>query len=648
MALIEVKDLSKEYKISEHTSQQVLKGVDLAMDRGEFIAVIGESGSGKSTLLNIIGGLDSDYKGSVRIRGRDLKDFTEKELDDYRKLNIGFVFQSFNLIPTYTVFENILVPADMTTMPEKIKKEKAYKLISRLGLAGLEDKMPSSLSGGEKQRVAIARALMNDPDIILADEPTGALDKKNAENIITLLKSIAAEGKLVVVVTHSPKVANQCNRIVRIEYGTISHDSGISVKSYTEDKKETGGITSRSLGILRSFSTAYKNIRKNKLRNILVSLGTGIGIFSVVALMFLSKGIGNYITNQMYSQTNPLLIEITKQGVSDIANRRYTSFANLEPFDDGDLKQLSEIAGVVSVEKGSIIIGSTTLSVENRKENIAVLSTLNSSFSQDIKTGSLPGKGEILISESVADAICVDYTELIGKKAALTIRNDDTQEVINEKAFTISGIVENDGSAASRLKTVHVNFEDIAGTNGGKDTLPVNILHLTASSQDNVDFIKSEVTRLGFNINSRDSAIKRIISFIDTVSAGLTGVAAVSLVVSGIMILVILFISVVERTKEIGTLRAIGARAADIRRIFLSEGTLLGIGSGITGILIAVIVSGATNRILYRITGTKLIAINLPNIFTGILISVGISTLASLIPAAKASRLDPVESLRHE
>lgn len=643
MALIEIKDLIKEYRINDNKSQQVLKGLSFSMNHGEFIAIVGESGSGKSTLLNIIGGLDSDYKGSVKIGGKNLKDFNFKELDDYRKLNIGFIFQSFNLIPTYTVMENILAPSDMTTMPDKIKKKKASKMLSRLGLKGYEDKMPSSLSGGEKQRVAIARALMNDPDIILADEPTGALDKNNAENIVTLLKSIAAEGKLVVVVTHSQKVANQCDRIIRLEYGTISHDSGMAVKNNPKNKEKAGKISSKRLGIIHSFLIAYKNIRKNKLRNVLVSLGTGIGIFSVVALLFLSRGIGNYVNNQMYSQTNPLLVEVTK--VSDNANRRFLNFTQLGPFSDAEIKQLSGIPGVASVEKGCIITGSTSLFFDDSNENIAMLSTIYKDFSPDLKEGSLPESGQIIISESLANSIGKDYASIIGKEITLKIENNNSQSVVNEKTYTISGIIESDGSPASRLKTGYVNFADITTE---QNTPPINILYLTASSQKDVDFIKSDIKRFGYNVNSRDSALNRIISFINTVTIGLTGIAAVSLVVSGIMILVVLFISVVERTKEIGILRAIGARASDIKSIFISEGALLGLGSGIIGVFLAVIISAIANRILYRITGTQLIAINLPNIFTGVLISVGISILASLIPATKASGLEPVESLRHE
>lgn len=216
-----------------------------------------------------------------------------------------------------------------------------------------------------------------------------------------------------------------------------------------------------------------------------------------------------------------------------------------------------------------------------------MLSTIYRNFSADLKTGSLPEHGEILISESLADAIGEEYASLIGKEIVLKIGDEDVQDSDKDKIFTISGVVENDGSPANRLKTGHVNFEDIVSA--GTNTVQVNVLYISAANQSHVDFIKSEVKRLGFNINSRDSVLNRIISFIDVVTLGLTGVAAVSLIVSGIMILVVLFISVVERTKEIGTLRAIGAGAADIRNIFLSEGILLGLGSGIIGVLIAVI-----------------------------------------------------------
>ncbi len=632
MALIEIDQLQKNYTISSGKVQEVLKGVNLSLDKGELVAVVGESGSGKSTLLNVIGGLDSDYEGSVQISGRNIKDLKGKELDEYRKMNIGFVFQSFNLIPGYTVIENVLVPTDMTTMSKKEKRGKALNLLSMLGLAGFENKMPHSLSGGERQRVAIARALMNDPDIILADEPTGALDKDNADRIIELVKSIARQGKLVLVVTHSEKVAAKCDRIIRLEYGIVSEDGGKASERHFDNR--TRHFSSKGYGVLHSLSAAYKNIRKNKLRNILVSLGTGIGIFSVVILLFLSRGIGNYVSSQMYSQANPLMIEVVKQGKDGSAGRRFASFANLEPFTEEEVEDILDISGIESVEKGSIITGSTILKVDGRNESIAVMSTLHKGSSFDLKKGRMPRSGEILVSESVADVLNKDYDYLIGKEVGL-IMDDDEQ-----RTFVISGIIENDGSPASRIKTVYANYEDVECS--------VNILYVTAGSNNYVKHIKLAVKKLGFDINSRDSALNRVMSFIKTVTIGLTGVAAVSLVVSGIMIMVVLFISVVERTKEIGILRAIGAREADIRRIFLSEGTLLGLSSGIIGVMIAVVTGGFANIVLYRITGTKLVAINLPHVILGILISVGISMMASFIPAARASSLDPVKSLRHE
>ena len=445
----------------------------------------------------------------------------------------------------------------------------------------------------------------------------------------------------MVVVTHSQRVAAHCDRVVRLEYGAIAQDSGGGGR-IAQKEKPAKGFSSIRLGLARSFATAYSNIRKNRLRNILVSLGTGIGIFSVVVLLFLSRGIGNYVTDQMYSHTNPLLVEVSKQSGSEGAGRRFAAFLRLEPFSEDEINRLAEIAGVESVELGGVITGSTVLSLGNKAENIVMLSTLNSGFFPDIKAGKMPDSGQILVSESVANAFG-GSAALVGKEIVLRIDTGDSG--VKEKSYIVSGVIENNGGPASWVKAVYLHFSDLASLG---DWMPINMLYLTAASWSDVVFIKAEVARQGFNLSSRESALNRILSFIDTVTVGLTGVAAVSLVVSGIMILVVLFISVVERTREIGILRAIGARVADIRRIFVCEGVLLGLGSGIIGILLAVAVSGMANRILTMLVGARLIAINLPNVFTGIFISVSISMLASLIPASKASRLDPVESLRHE
>ena len=203
MKELEINHVYKDYKLGNKSKFNALNDINVAFEKGELVSIVGESGSGKSTLMNLIGGLDSDYSGEIKIGGIDLKTFKEKQLDDYRKKKIGFVFQSFNLIPHLSILDNVTIALTLSDVKESVKLEKAKTILKKLGLENQLKKKPTQLSGGQKQRVAIARALINDPDIILADEPTGALDSGTTAQILEILKEIADDGKLVIMVTHS-------------------------------------------------------------------------------------------------------------------------------------------------------------------------------------------------------------------------------------------------------------------------------------------------------------------------------------------------------------------------------------------------------------------------------------------------------------
>ena len=203
MKALEIKHIYKEYKWENKTKFQALNDVSVSFDKGELVSIIGESGIGKSTLMKLIGGLVTDYAGEILIEGKSLKSFKDKQLDDYRKKKIGFVFQSFNLIPHLSILDNVTIPLTLSDVKESEKNEKAKIILKKLGLENQIKKKPTQLSGGQKQRVAIARALINDPDIILGDEPTGSLDSQTTAQILEILKEIADEGKLVIMVTHS-------------------------------------------------------------------------------------------------------------------------------------------------------------------------------------------------------------------------------------------------------------------------------------------------------------------------------------------------------------------------------------------------------------------------------------------------------------
>ncbi len=223
-ALIKLRNVKKAYSVGE-TNFLALKGIDLDIDKGELLAIVGKSGSGKSTLLNLLGGIDTPTEGSIIINGNELNGMKENELSHFRSENIGFIFQFFQLMPTLTVLENILMPMDFSNkVPSSKRRERAEMLLNKVNIIRHADKFPSSLSGGEQQRVAIARALANDPDIIFADEPTGNLDSNTTEEIFALLKSIIEEGKNVIMVTHNNELAERCKRTVTISDGHIVQD----------------------------------------------------------------------------------------------------------------------------------------------------------------------------------------------------------------------------------------------------------------------------------------------------------------------------------------------------------------------------------------------------------------------------------------
>ncbi len=279
MAFLELQNIKKSYYLGKEEFP-VLNGIDLSFDKGEFVSILGESGGGKSTLMNIIGGLDRNFEGIVEVNGDKLDHRQEKKLDVYRRETIGYIFQSFNLINYQTNLENVETSLNMTTLSAAERKDRAKALLTKVGLVEHLHKYPSQLSGGQKQRVAIARALASDPDIMIADEPTGALDSVNTTEVLELLKQIAEEGKLVIVVTHSQSVAEYGTRILHMADGKIDEEK------YLKDKflvpENTKRLTSRPLKSSSIWDMAFDHLKYKKLQNFLIILGSAIGVFSVI------------------------------------------------------------------------------------------------------------------------------------------------------------------------------------------------------------------------------------------------------------------------------------------------------------------------------------------------------------------------------
>ncbi|MBQ6234578.1 MAG: ABC transporter ATP-binding protein, partial [Clostridia bacterium] len=320
-----LKGIKKDY-ITGDTAVHALKGIDLSFRKSEFVAILGHSGCGKTTLLNIIGGLDKYTSGDLIINGRSTKDYTDADWDAYRNHSIGFVFQSYNLIPHQSVLSNVELALTISGVGKAERRRRAAEALEKVGLGDQINKKPNQLSGGQMQRVAIARALVNDPDILLADEPTGALDSETSVQIMEILKEISAN-KLIIMVTHNPELAeNYASRIIRIKDGLITADS-----CPPADEKEDIELQAKQKHTSMSFFTALalslNNLMTKKTRTVLTAFAGSIGIIGIALIMSLSNGIQNYIDKVQADTLSSYPITIQAESV-DMTNLM-TSFMGM-------------------------------------------------------------------------------------------------------------------------------------------------------------------------------------------------------------------------------------------------------------------------------------------------------------------------------
>lgn len=666
MTVLELKDVKKYYKMPGGGQYEALRGVNAKFVAGEMVAIVGESGSGKSTLMNTIGGLDSDFEGAILYEGKNLRDFSQKEMVNYHKKSIGFIFQNFNLIPHLDLIDNVSIAMTLSNADEKTRRGRAEELLTQVGLKDHMHKKPDQLSGGQKQRVAIARALANDPDVIIADEPTGALDADTTDVILNMIRDIAASGKLVLMVTHSDKVASHCSRVLRIDQGQIVSDQ--EQKPLDHHLEQRTEVKIQQMSLFKAISLAFKNMKAKFGRNALVSTGMGIGIMSVILMLRLGKGVTSYVSGQMSTYSNPLVAEIQKtssqkmrqQGMqaqqtgdkAALAKQQQNNMASLSgtssasAFSKQDLKKLEKIAHVKKLQKGysAISLGTNQLKYGKKTAGMIYLKTVNDGIAKsEVKKGRLPkaGKDEVMIDSGSADNL---GKKILGKKVKASLQIG-TKNIT--KTVKVVGIYEASGSG--QVSTLLLPYSDLAKI--FKDnglTLKANVVYLTATDKQYTSSIKQAAKDKGFAGSMQEQMTEMFDSILSVLTYVLTAIAAVSLLVSAIMILVVLNISVVERTQEIGVMKALGARRKDIRRIFSSEAFLLGLASGIVGIALTWLLAQGINSFTQSAFKAAVVSLTPQYALTGLLISIVISMIAGILPANHASKLDPVEALRKE
>ncbi|GAX46823.1 ABC transporter ATP-binding protein/permease [Pseudolactococcus reticulitermitis] len=664
MTILELKNIKKSYFLGKEEFP-VLKGLNLSFGKGDFVSILGESGGGKSTLMNIIGGLDRKYDGEVIVNGTKQADKKEKSMDEYRRDTVGFIFQSFNLVSYLSVLDNVMISLKMTNLSHKEQLVKAEALLKQVGLLEHKKKNPNQLSGGQKQRVAIARALANDPDIIIADEPTGALDSQNTNDVLEILSTIAKSGKTVIVVTHSQDVANHGTRIVHLADGQVTSDERIKPSYETIEKARE--FKTKSLSFGAKSRMAWQHFLHNWKQNLMIMIGVAIGLFSVMFFLGLGNGAKGYMNKMVTDLANPNVPMVMKRVTADEnkkndeaymeTTRLMTQNSAKTAISDTLVDKVKKLDHVKKVEKAfDVTPADLTVSLDKTKEPFTEIQTWTGvNTDSSILVGQKPSEGEVVVPDTFAKKWDKkNWKKIVGQTLHLEYQmiNKNGAPVTITQDVKVSGITK--GNPAQSPLTMHFKTLQKAFAANGIVTEP-NFIVPTVDDSHNVDSVVKKIQNLktdgkkDFVTFSLGTVLKPINNITSIVTIVLALVAGISLLVSLMMIIATTYMSVAERTKEIGILRALGARKGDIRLLFVIETVILGLASAILGIMVAFMGEVAVNSgVSDLLDKFHIIQISSGAVIGSVIIAIVIALFASLMPAGKAARLNPIEALSND
>jgi len=645
--IISITGLVRRFKAGPE-SVAVLKGVDLEIHRGEMVAIIGQSGSGKSTLMNILGCLDRATEGSYRFAGKDVSKLDADDLAALRREHFGFIFQRYQLLPDLDAVENVEVPAVYAGVDAVARRERAIALLTRLGLGERLDHRPNALSGGQQQRVSVARALMNGGEVILADEPTGALDSHSGKELMALLKELHADGHTIIIVTHDPQIAAQAERVIEIADGEIIADRhNVEPRRVDKAAAEMKAAASWRRGLDRTSEAlrmALRAMGAHKLRTFLTMLGIIIGIASVVAVVALGQGSQQTVLENISSIGTNTINVYPGTGFGDMRSGRVRT---LRPTDAEALAE-QDYADSVTPQ----VSANATALYRNTASNASVTGVGADYFQVNGRTftaGSGFGSDSItsMAQEAVIDQNAVD--------AIFTNGEDPIGEVImlGKVPVRVIGVVETSsgfgpgGNSANVYVPYTAAMSRILGQSW-LNSIAVRIADDYDTAQAEAE-IAELLTRLhggtqDFFLQNTDTIRETIQSTSATLTILISTIAVISLVVGGIGVMNIMLVSVSERTKEIGIRMAVGARRSDIMRQFLIEAILVCFAGGAAGVAL----SFALGQGLTAIVSGAQLAYSTESIVLAIISASVIGVVFGFMPARSAAMLDPVEALARE
>lgn len=644
MQIIEIKNLNRYFGEGENRAH-ILKDISLSIEKGDFVAIIGQSGSGKSTLMNIIGCLDTASSGSYKINGKETIELSKDQLSDLRSQKFGFIFQRYNLLSSLTAQENVALPAIYAGFSQQERLERAKQLLEKLGLGDKCQNKPSQLSGGQQQRVSIARALMNGGEIILADEPTGALDSQSGKNVMEILRQLHSEGHTIIMVTHDREIAAQANRVIEISDGKIINDSQKKAVSSIaniaiNERKCHFGFSKDQLA--ESFKMSISAIIAHKMRSLLTMLGIIIGITSVVSVVALGNGSQQKILENIKGIGTNTMTIFNGTGFGD---RRAEQMQNLTVSDANVLSQQHYVQSVTpnSYASGTLVYGNKEFSS----------TTLKGVGEESFDVEGLKLKqGRLLSHQDVLDSNQVALIDESAKKSIFP-NEDPIGKVVmlNTRPLIIIGVVSDKqmGGASSSLNMYAPYTTVMNRISGSKKIGSITVkiddsVDTTAAEKGITELLKMRHGKKDFFIMNSDTIKQTIESTTGTMKLLISSIAFISLIVGGIGVMNIMLVSVTERTKEIGVRMAIGARQGNILQQFLIEAILICLIGGITGVMISGLIGLIFNLFVKDFT----MAFSAFSIVAAVLFSTLIGVIFGYMPAKRAAQLDPINALARE